>query len=53
MAETWYKSVQELLEDLSDCIAVDDSGQSYLRTKAKTESSSNTGENGTKKGSEG
>ena len=53
MAETEFKSVQELLEDLSDCVAVDDSGQSYLRTKAKTESNSNTDENGTKKSSEG
>ena len=50
MAETEYKSVQELLEDLSECIAVNNSGQSYLRTKAKTDSKSNTGESGTKKG---
>lgn len=41
MAETEFKSVQELLEDLSDCIAVDDSGQSYIRTKAKTNESTN------------
>ena len=41
MAETEYKSVQELLEDLSDCIAVDEAGQSYLRTKAKTNEPTN------------
>ena len=50
MAETEFKSVQELLEDLSDCIAVDEAGQSYLRTKAKTDSNSNKSENGTKNG---
>ena len=48
MAETEFKSVQELLEDLSECIAVDDSGQSYLRTKAKTNESTNN--NDTQKG---
>ena len=47
MAETEYKSVQEMLQDLSDCIAVDDSGQSCRRAKAKTEPTNNTD---TKKG---
>ena len=47
MDETEFKSVQEMLEDLSDCIAVDDSGQSCLRAKAKTKPSNNAD---TKKG---
>lgn len=34
MAE--YKSIQELLNTLCSCIAIDDSGQSYIRTKAGT-----------------
>ena len=33
---TEYKSIQELLNTLCSCIAVDDSGQSYIRTKAGT-----------------
>lgn len=36
MTENGYKSVQELLRILCSCIAVDDSGQSYIRTKAGT-----------------
>ena len=31
---TEYKSIQELLNTLCSCIAVDDNGQSYIRTKA-------------------
>ena len=31
---TEYKSIQELLNELCSCIAVDDRGQSYIRTKA-------------------
>ena len=38
---TEYKSIQELLNTLCSCIAVDDSGQSYIRTKAGTGGSVN------------
>ena len=31
---TEFKSIQELLNTLCSCIAVDDNGQSYIRTKA-------------------
>ena len=33
---TEYKSIQELLNILCSCIVVDDSGQSYIRTKASS-----------------
>lgn len=36
-----YKSIQELLNTLCFCIAVDDSGQSYIRTKVNKGSSVN------------
>ena len=31
---TDFKSIQELLNELCSCIAIDNSGQSYIRTKA-------------------
>ena len=36
MAENGYKSVQELLRVLCSCIAIDESGNSFIRTKAGT-----------------
>lgn len=34
MAETGFLSIQELLNEICSCIAVDESGNSFIRTKA-------------------
>lgn len=36
---TEYKSIQELLNELCSCIAIDENGNSFIRTKAGTGSS--------------
>lgn len=36
-----FKSIQELLNELCSCIAVDENGNSFVRTKAGTGSSVN------------
>ena len=33
---TEYKSIQELLNELCSCIAIDENGKSFIRTKAGT-----------------
>ena len=33
---TEYKSIQELLNELCSCIAIDKNGKSFIRTKAGT-----------------
>ena len=36
---TDYKSIQELLNELCSCIAIDENGKSFIRTKAGVGSS--------------
>ena len=36
MAETGFLSIQELLNEICSCIAVDESGNSFIRTKVGT-----------------
>ena len=38
---TEYKSIQELLNTLCSCIAIDENGNSFIRTKAGTGGSVN------------
>lgn len=37
-----YKSIQELLNELCSCIAIDETGKSFIRTKANTGGSAYT-----------